>query len=194
MSGQKVTLVDLDGSYVPAGGGGGSSNITQWNGNTVSLNNGAADAGTLRVTLANNGTGIVSLAAGAALIGTVQPVPATSGGCSLYEAIVPANTTGVVVKNSAGMVYGIQLCNTSAVLGVLHLYDSASAPTAGAGTIVKTLLVPGPAAGGGGGNNVTFPVGIAFANGIAYTFTTGIAHADTGAPSAGTYSISIDYK
>lgn len=48
-----------------------ASNITQWNGNTIATNNGATSAGTLRVTISNDSTGQVTLAAGANTIGAV---------------------------------------------------------------------------------------------------------------------------
>ena len=48
-----------------------STNIDQLNGNSTSTNNGAADAGTLRVTLANNGTGVVGLSAGSNVVGGI---------------------------------------------------------------------------------------------------------------------------
>jgi len=107
---------------------------------------------------------------------------------------VPNNVTGVVVKNTAGQVYGITLANNSATPGYLKLYDTSSAPTAGSGTIKKTLIVPGPSGGGGGGLVYVPTTGLAFANGIAYTFTTVITDADNTAPAASTYSIDIDYK
>lgn len=122
----------------------------------------------------------------------VLPIAANTP--TMYHATVPNNTTGVVVKASAGVVYGIQLSNTStSVPGVLHLYNASSAPTAGAGTVIKALLVPGASAGTGGGGMWRFPYGIAFATGISYTFTTGVADTDTGTPAALTYSINIDY-
>jgi hypothetical protein len=167
-----------------------SVNMAQVSGTTASVNNGTVDAGTLRVTLASNGTGQVALASGS----QIQPIPGTSGGLTMYHAVVPNNVTGVVVKNSAGQIYGITLANNSATLAFLKLYDSSSAPTAGAGTIKKILIVPGPSGGGGGGLVYSQPHGLAFASGIAYTFTTLIADADATVPAAATYSIDIDYK
>ena len=51
--------------------GGVTANVSQLNGATTSTNNGTVDAGTLRVTLANNGTGVVGLSAGSNVVGGI---------------------------------------------------------------------------------------------------------------------------
>lgn len=172
-------LVTPDSVALPANQ---SVNINQINSVTPLMGNGVSGTGALRVAVASDSTGQVALAARTA-----------GGGTTMYHAIVANNVTGVVVKNAAGAVYGITLSNITAVGGVLHLYNVASAPTAGAGTIVKALVAPGPSGGGGGGYVYSFPLGIPFSTGISYTFTTGISDTDTGVPAAGAASIDIDY-
>lgn len=210
LTGEAVTVTG--GALSTSGGGGGG---------TVTLGAGTAIAGKFGIDQTTPGTtnGVqvnAALPAGTNVIGKVsidqttpgttnavqtlsgsvaQIVPATSGGTTSYHANVPNNVTGVVVKNTPGQVYGIQVSNNSTTVGYLHLYDSTSAPTAGAGTIKKTLIVPAPAAGGGGGNNYVNLLGSAFAAGIAYTFTAGNGtDADVTVPAVSTYSIEIDYK
>lgn len=170
-----------------------SVNVAQVSGTTADVNNGTVSAGTLRVTIASNSTGQVALAAGTAVVGQVNLAPQTSGGTTMAHAINPNNVTGVVVKNSAGQLYGVTMCTSGSVAAYLHLYNSSSAPTAGAGTIVKTLICPGPSVGGGGAS-YQWPNGIAFSAGIAYTFTSGISDTDSGQPTQTTFSIDFDYK
>lgn len=195
------------------GGGTQAVNLTQVGGSPVALGAATTSATAIPVTIAQDvtlpitGSVTATFGAGANVIGkvgidqttpgttnAVQIIPGTSGGLTMYHAIVPNNVTGVVVKNSAGQLYSITLANNSANLGFLHLYNTSTAPTAGAGTIVKTLIAPAPAAGGGGGLVFAEPNGMAFSAGISYTFTTGIADTDTGVPAAATYSIDLNYK
>lgn len=191
----------------------------------VTLNNGFAgvtgggvEASALRVTLANDSTGVVSVddnggsltvdgSVNAAQSGTwtVQPgntanttpwlvtdLPATSGGLSLHKTISAASTNGTSVKGSAGHVYGIQAFNTNAAARYLKLYNKASAPTVGTDTPVKVLTIPGNTAGAG--LIVESDKGLAFGTGIAFALTTGVADSDTGAVAANELVVNIDYK
>lgn len=187
MSGQKVTLVDLDGNYVAAGGGGGSSNVTQWNGNTVSLGAGAVDAGTLRTTLASGTT--VGLSASS----TIQPVPGTSGGLLVSSNLIPNNNTAIVIKSGAGQLYGIAAYNNSSVIAYIKTYNATSA-TAGSGTPVMRTMIPAPAAGGGGGLIFESALGVAFSTGITIVVVTDFADNGTTAPSANTLIVEFRYK
>lgn len=201
MSTRKVTLVDLDGNYVAAGGGGGSSNITQWNGNTVSLGAGAVDAGTLRTTLAAATTvglaagaaAIGSLTAGTANIGNVQPIPGTSGGLLVSSNLIPNNNTAIVIKASAGQLYGIRCYVNSSVIAYIKAYNATSA-TAGSGTPVDRHMIPAPAAGGGGGLIWADAQGVAFSVGITVVVVTDFADNGTTAPAANSYIVNFYYK
>lgn len=181
-------------------------NLSQLNGTTVSTSNGAVGAGTLRVTLATNGTGVVGLNAGTNNIGDVdvasiaagntnigdvdaQPLAATTGGTSLFT-LTAANTTNATnVKASAGQIYGLSGYTISATPAWLSLYNNAGTPTCGT-NIIQQYLIPGSAAGAG--FNIDFALGKTFATGIAFCLTTGIA--GTGAVAASSYVVNVDYE
>jgi hypothetical protein len=113
---------------------------------------------------------------------------------STAGAIVPNNTTAVVVKASAGTLFGVQLGGIGSAPAYLKIYNAASA-TCGSGTPVKRLIIPAAStAANGGGSNVTFGPGLAFGTGITYCVTTGIGDADTTAPAASTYLVNVDFE
>lgn len=115
------------------------------------------------------------------------------GGATPFHAVSAGSGDATVVKNSAGTLYGVQMSNINAEECFLKLYNVSSAPTAGAGTIVKSLIVPGATTGAG--TNVTFgPQGIAFGTGIAFTLvTTGVDSGSTGV-AANEVTINMDYN
>ncbi len=138
-----------------------------------------------------NGSQVTTLAASAA------NGAATASTCS---AIAPASlTTAQTCKASAGTVYDIQITsNVASGSGAyLKLYDAGSAPTCGAsaGTPVARLAVPANATSGNeGGSNIVFPVGKAFASGIYWCVTGGLADTDATALTANTIAINVDFK
>lgn len=75
----------------PIGGGTQSTNIAQVGGATVATGSGTA-AGTIRVELPTNGTGVVGLNAGSNIIGNVRIDQTTPG---TTNAVVAASTAGV---------------------------------------------------------------------------------------------------
>lgn len=85
-----------------------------------------------------------------------------------------ATTNSTSVKGSAGKVGGWYVFNAAAATRYLKLYNKASAPVVG--TDVPVLVVPVPA---GSAANVEFRRGIAFATGIAFAITGGVADSDT---------------
>lgn len=148
------------------------------------------------------------LAAGSAVVGkvgidqttpgttnAVQAIAGTSGGASTTGNIAANNTTAVVVKASAGTLYGGQLGNIGAGPAYLKIYDATSA-TCGSGTPKKRLIIPksSTAADGGGSNFSLGDVGVAFPTGITYCLTTGILDNDTTAPAASTVLVNLDWK
>lgn len=120
-------------------------------------------------------------------------VPATSGGLSRSRTLIPNNVTAIVVKASAGQLYKIRATNNSATIAYIKLYDAASA-TAGAGTIVDTIMIPAASAGGAGVADFYSDFGVPHTTGITYCVTTGIADADTTAPAASAYIVTVFYK
>lgn len=129
-------------------------------------------------------------AAGAA---AVVPNPQTTGGLSISRVLSAASTNGTSAKASAGQVYTIIATNINAAVRYLKIYNKASAPTVGTDTPVLTIPIPGNAAGAGFTLD-TGGMGIAFATGIAYALTTGVADADTGAVAANEIVVNLLYK
>jgi hypothetical protein len=125
---------------------------------------------------------------------TPIPNPANSvfsreiGGTPVHV-ISQANTNPTVVKAAPGTVIGIACMNAGAVVGWLHLHDTASAPTAGSTPVVQCYAVPASTFG----NGFILDVPITFSSGIAFTFTGGAADNDSSAAPAGV-ALNIIYR
>lgn len=100
-----------------------------------------------------------------------------------------ASTNATSVKNAAGTLACIHIFNANAALRYLKLYNKASAPTVG--TDVPVMTIPVPA---GSVRSVNIDGGLAFATGIAYAMTTGIADTDTGAVAVDDLTGFLAYK
>lgn len=96
------------------------------------------------------------------------------GVASISRLLAAATTNATLVKPSAGQVRGYYFFNNAVYPVYIKLYNSATIPTAGAGTPVATLGVPAGAAG-----NVEFVGGILFSAGIGFTITKLPADNDT---------------
>lgn len=123
----------------------------------------------------------------------VQPgsSAATGGIPSTTRLLSAAGTSGDAtnVKASAGRVYAIQGYNAASAVRYLKLYNSASAPTAGSGTPVKTLALPALTAFA-----LDWPVGLTFSTGIGFTLVTGSAdNSSTSVTAADILALNIDY-
>lgn len=119
----------------------------------------------------------------------VNPTPATSGGCSMFSKIsLGTSSDETNVKSTPGQLYGIHVSNKNAAARYLKVYDAAAAPTLGAGTPKKRIYVPA-----GGRVDLTFPVGTAFASGIGYALTTGVADSDTVRVAADDMIVEMEY-
>lgn len=126
-----------------------------------------------------------------------NPIPvadggSTTGGLTMHRTLSAATTNATNVKSSAGQVYALQVFNVNAAARYLKLYNSASAPTAGAGTPVKTYVIPGNTAGNG--FTIEVSKGMAFSSGIGFTITAAMADNDTTAVAANEIVVNIDYK
>ena len=170
--------VDSSGRLITSG----ASNVLNFN-----LNGAKTSANSSPVVIASDQSAIP-------VIPGVGTEAAPGLGASTSGAIVPNNTTAVVLKASAGALYGVQLYGLATSPAYLKLYNATSA-TCGSGTPVKRLMIPAAAtAANGAGSNITFgPAGILFTVGITYCVTTGIADADTGAPAASTFLVNLDW-
>jgi len=91
--------------------------------------------------------------------------PATSGGLSLSRVVT--GTSGVI-KASAGQVYTLTAYNVNAAARYLHLYNKATAPTLSTDTPVMTIPLLGASVRDINLSNL----GIAFATGISWAYTT----------------------
>ncbi len=149
--------------------------------NSVNANGQATMANSAPVVIASDQTAFL-----------INLATTTSGGATLSSAIMAASTNATLVKNAAGQVYKIEVFNNSTNIGYLKMYNSASAPTAGSGTPVARYMVPGVS--GGSGFISTFEMADAYGTGIGYTFTGGIADADTTAVAASAFIVNIHYK
>jgi hypothetical protein len=135
----------------------------------------------------------IVLAAGSNLIGrAVADASAATGGiASTGRLLSAAGTSGDAtnVKASAGRLYAIQGYNAAASVRYLKLYNSASAPTAGSGTPVKTLALP-PSVGFA----FDWPVGLTFSTGIGFTLVTGSAdNSSASVTAADILGLNLDY-
>ena len=121
------------------------------------------------------------------------PSAHTAGGTSIYS-LVAQGTSGDAtnIKASAGQVYAVTVSNINASPVYVKFYNSASAPTAGAGTPVVRIMCPGSTTGAG--TNITVPVGAAFATGIGFTIVTGITDAASTGVTADQVLLNVYYK
>lgn len=110
-------------------------------------------------------------------------IPLPRRGLKIHRSLDLDEGTAEVIKASKGTLYAIWVTNKAATVRYIKIYDATSA-TAGTGTPVLTIGIPGNAsdnilaAFGAGG------VGIQFDTGICAAATTGIADNDTGPPAA----------
>ena len=118
-------------------------------------------------------------------------VPATSGGLSITKLVSAATTNATSVKTSAGQLYNVQAFNTNTTSPrYLKLYNLAAAPTVGTSVPVATFLIPPNYSG----FVIEVSNGIAFATGIAFAITGGMADTDSTAIAAAEVVVNLQYK
>ncbi len=149
----------------------------QIGGKAVSAGNGASGTGTLRVTVANDSTGVIGV------------LPVTSGGLSISRTVAAASTNATNIKASAGQVYGLVVSNVNASPRYVHLYNTAGTPTCTA-SIIATFIIPGNTAGSG--TNIPMYPGVAFGTGIGICLTSAID--GTGNAAANDGVVTVLYK
>ena len=124
------------------------------------------------------------------IVPEVKPGPATSGGCSSYSKLSAGTSADEVsVKATPGQLYGIRVSNTNASARYLKIYNSATAPTLGAGTPVRRIKVAGNSE-----RDIVFPVGLEMTTGIAFALTTGAADSDANRVAANEIIVELEYK
>lgn len=197
----KGILTELEGAGSLTANQGGAWTVTANQGGTWTVQPGnTANTTAWLVTAQQNGSWTVTANQGGTW--TVQPgntanttpwlmqdVAGTSGGSTPFHALSAASTNTTSVKASAGQVYGVCLSNTTASEVYFKLFDKASAPVIGTDAVKQTIGVPA---------NATviraFPKGLAFANGIAFAATGGVADNDTTNLTANALVMDMDYR
>jgi hypothetical protein len=144
----------------------------------LNVTGGGTEAAALRVTIANNSTGLLP----------VNIAPQTTGGFSTFHLVSSATTNATNIKNSAGQVFGWYIYNNNASARKVAFHNTAGTPSAGSG-VIFALVIPANS-----GANVFNAIGIPFATGIAITTVTDIADAGTTAVAVDDLNINIWYK
>jgi uncharacterized cupin superfamily protein len=181
------------------------NNVAQINGVTPLMGNGVTGTGSPRVTIASDNT---AFTVNAAESGTwtvqpgntanttawlVQPVPGTTNGASTCVVQSAASTNSTNCKGSAGLLYGVEVLNTTSTLYYLRLYNASSAPTCSSATgFIRTIPIPhGTGAGAGVANFYT--VGETYGTGLGFCLTGGGSSTDNTNAATGVY-VTLHYK
>lgn len=124
---------------------------------------------------------------------TIQPVPGTTNGASTCVIQSAASTNATNCKNAAGLLYGIEVINTTSTIYYLRLYNLSSSPTCSSATgFIRTVPIPhGSGAGAGIANFYT--VGETYGTGIGFCLTGGGSSTDNSNAATGVY-LTLFYK
>lgn len=195
-------LVTPDSIALPANQ---SVNVSQVNGVTALMGNGVTGTGSQRVTIASDNT---AFTVNAAESGTwtvqpgntanttawiVQPVAGTTNGASTCVLQSAASTNSTNCKASAGLLYGIEVVNTTSTLYYLRLYNASSAPTCSSATgFIRTVPIPHNTGAGAGLANF-YTVGETYGTGISFCLTGGGSSTDNTNAATGVY-LTLHYK
>lgn len=170
----------------------------------LSVTGGGVESGALRVTIANDSTGVVTVdgtvtanlsATDNAVLDTIvaQQLPATSGGISTVYRDEDIDETAVAVKASAGQIYWVHVINFDATPVYLHFYDVAAASvTVGTTAELCSFAVPSQGTANGAGFTMHFDHGIQFSTAIATACTTTIG--GTAGPALNEVILNVGYK
>ena len=113
--------------------------------------------------------------------------------CRRFLCKPPQQSHAEVVKAGPGILGAVTAFNNSTNAAYVHVYNTSSSVTAGAGTPDDRYLIPG-ATGGAEMRNPLPPGGTHYDTGIVFTVTTGIADTDTGSPATNSYLVSCYFK
>lgn len=97
---------------------------------------------------------------------SVTPIPATTGGLTLFSQNITNTAGGTAVKGSAGQVYGYYFYNNNATVCYVQIWNVAS-PTVGTTAPVISMGIPA-----NGGANMPTSMGLAFSTAITIGATT----------------------
>lgn len=122
------------------------------------------------------------------------PQPHSAGGLSIFRSL-DLDETEEDIKTSAGCIYGAWVTNTATTTRWLKFYNATAAnTTVGTTTPVITIGIPGNTSDDISANFGPGGMGIMFDTAICAAATTGVADADTGAPSANDLILNVFYK
>jgi len=163
-----------------------SQNVAQINGVTPLMGNGTTGTGSQRVTIASDNTANSNP-------WLAQPVPGTTNGASTCVVQSAASTNATNCKNAAGLIYGLEVINTTSTIYYLRLYNLSTSPTCSSATgFIRTVPIPhGSGAGAGIANFYT--VGETFGTGIGFCLTGGGNSTDNTNAATGVY-VTLHYK
>lgn len=117
------------------------------------------------------------------------PTPTTAGGLTSVSTIITTANGVLNIKASAGSIKKIEVSNADSAGFWFKLVNNASTPVAGTTAVVRRLWIPA-----GSVCLISYEFGLDFTTGIGYYCTSGIADNNTGAITASTAVVSIDYK
>lgn len=154
------------------------------------------DAATDLATLADNlvDEGQTTASASIPVVPASDWGPSATAGYSIFRSLDLDEGTLEIIKASPGVLYKLRLTNRATTLRYVKIYNATSG-TAGTGTPVDTIVLPGAAA-----SNATVITeshgthGVFFSTGICIGATTGLADNDTGAPAANDVVVTAFYK
>lgn len=133
---------------------------------------------------------VTSISAGTNLIGDANLQARTGGGSVTIFRSLDLDETEEEIKATAGSLYGYYFANTNAAARYLKFYNATAANVSvGSTTPVLTFYLPATSAG-----HISFAYGVTFDTAITAAATTGVADADTGAPSANDVILNAFYK
>lgn len=124
---------------------------------------------------------------------SITLTPGTTNGASTCVVQSAASTNATNCKGAAGLLYGVEVINTTSTIYYLRLYNLSSAPTCSSATgFIRTIPVPhGSGAGAGIANFYT--VGETYGTGIGFCLTGGGSSTDNTNAATGVY-ITLHYK
>jgi hypothetical protein len=117
-----------------------------------------------------------------------------AAGYNVNRLVAAATTNATLVKAAPGAVSGGCVSNVAAYAVFLKLYDSATIPTAGAGTPKMTIGIPAAFCGSLGDFGIGPNQGVPFLAGIGYTITKLSADNDTTVLVAGDAIINLFFQ
>ena len=162
----------------------------------LSTTGGGTQATALRVTIASDSTGVLSVddnGSSLTVDGSVSLAPLASGGLSVFRSL-DVDETEEEIKGTAGSIFGWYIANRATSSRSVKFYNATAANVVvGTTTALMTIIIPGNSTDVVAAN-VMGAHGIDFSTAITIAATTGFVDSDTGAPGASDIIANIFYK